>query len=43
VGESSRYLNLGEWLRHFHYVEFNGRTAQLMTWNDRQEIGTAGY
>ncbi len=43
VGENSRYLNLGEWLRHFHYVEFNGRTAQLMTWNDRQAIGRAGY
>jgi UDP-2,3-diacylglucosamine hydrolase len=34
VGDSGRYVNLGEWLRHFHYLEFDGQTADLKTWEN---------
>jgi UDP-2,3-diacylglucosamine hydrolase len=32
VAPNSRYINLGEWLRHFHYLEFDGMQVELKTW-----------
>ena len=31
VGPSSRYLNLGEWINHYTYAEFNGTDLLLKT------------
>ena len=34
VGEHSRYLNLGEWVNHFTCVKYDGKNAELLTYND---------
>jgi UDP-2,3-diacylglucosamine hydrolase len=33
VNKESRYLNLGEWINHFRYIEFDGRDLELKTWS----------
>jgi UDP-2,3-diacylglucosamine hydrolase len=30
LGQNSRYINLGDWIRYFTYAEFNGETVSLM-------------
>jgi UDP-2,3-diacylglucosamine hydrolase len=34
VGEDSTYLNLGEWVNHFTYVKYDGKNAELLSYND---------
>ena len=34
VGEDSKYLNLGEWINHFTYVKYDGKNAELLSYND---------
>ncbi len=34
VGDHSKYLNLGEWVSHFTYVQYDGKKAKLLTYND---------
>lgn len=37
LSESSRYINLGDWIRFFSYAEFDGTTLQLKQFNPEQE------
>jgi UDP-2,3-diacylglucosamine hydrolase len=32
VGKDSRYINLGEWLNHCKYLEFDGQKVELKDW-----------
>ena len=32
VGQTSRYINLGEWINHCRYAEFDGTATQLHSW-----------
>jgi UDP-2,3-diacylglucosamine hydrolase len=32
VGENSRYINLGEWINHCRFVEFDGKSAKFLSW-----------
>ncbi|TSA58034.1 MAG: UDP-2,3-diacylglucosamine diphosphatase, partial [Sediminibacterium sp.] len=32
ISETSRYINLGDWIQHFTYASFNGSTMQLHQW-----------
>ena len=32
LGQNSKYINLGEWIHHFTYAEFDGNTLELKTW-----------
>lgn len=34
VGNNSRYLNLGEWLNHCLFGEYDGQSLQIREWND---------
>lgn len=34
VSENSTYLNLGEWINHCTYVEFDGKNASIKSFND---------
>ncbi|MEH0157849.1 UDP-2,3-diacylglucosamine diphosphatase [Limibacter armeniacum] len=38
VGESSRYVNLGEWLSHYTYAEFDGENLNLLTFEDEPSV-----
>lgn len=33
LNERSRYINLGDWINHFTYAEFDGSDVFLKTWN----------
>jgi UDP-2,3-diacylglucosamine hydrolase len=32
LGNNSRYINVGDWIRNFSYVDFNGTDVQLHKW-----------
>jgi UDP-2,3-diacylglucosamine hydrolase len=32
ISETSRYINLGDWIQHFTYASFDGLTMQLHQW-----------
>lgn len=32
VGQSSRYINMGEWLHHCRFVEFDGKVVSFLNW-----------
>ncbi|HKR07332.1 MAG TPA: UDP-2,3-diacylglucosamine diphosphatase, partial [Bacteroidia bacterium] len=34
VGEKSRYINLGDWIKYFTYAEFDGKTVELKTFDE---------
>ena len=33
LGKQSQYINLGDWITHFTYGVFDGKTLSLKTWN----------
>jgi UDP-2,3-diacylglucosamine hydrolase len=33
VGETSRYLNLGEWMNHCKFIRFDGTHLEMKEWN----------
>ncbi|MDG2491840.1 MAG: UDP-2,3-diacylglucosamine diphosphatase [Flavobacteriaceae bacterium] len=33
ITSEARYLNLGDWITHFTYAEFDGRDLELKTWD----------
>jgi UDP-2,3-diacylglucosamine hydrolase len=33
IGENSRYINLGDWIRHFSYGVFDGTEFKLKQYN----------
>ena len=34
VGKNSRYLNPGDWVNHANYIVFDGKTCNLMEFQD---------
>ena len=34
LDDSSRYINLGDWITHFTYAEFDGNTVELKKWEE---------
>lgn len=34
LNEKSKYINLGDWIRHFTYAEFDGNNLELKKWED---------
>lgn len=34
LSDSSRYINLGDWIKYFTYAEFDGQCTQLKTFNE---------
>jgi UDP-2,3-diacylglucosamine hydrolase len=32
LGQGSKYINLGEWINHYTYAEFDGEILKLKTW-----------
>ncbi|TRX57716.1 UDP-2,3-diacylglucosamine diphosphatase [Fulvivirga sp. M361] len=36
IGESSKYINLGEWVNHFTYAKYDGKNMQLLTFEKDQ-------
>ena len=34
LNDGSRYINLGDWITHFTYAEFNGNTVELKKWQE---------
>ena len=36
--ESSRYINLGDWIKYFSYAEFDGTSVQLKYWKDATNL-----
>ena len=32
LSKKSKYINLGDWITHFTYGEFNGEQMNLKTW-----------
>ena len=32
VGDSGRYLNLGEWMNHCRFIEFDGSVLEMKEW-----------
>lgn len=38
INETSRYINLGDWLRSNTYGVFDGNTMQLVAWKEESPI-----
>ena len=34
VGESSRYFNLGEWIKHYTFAQFDGKELKMMEYSE---------
>jgi UDP-2,3-diacylglucosamine hydrolase len=32
LNESARYINLGDWITHFTYAVYDGRSLELKNW-----------
>jgi UDP-2,3-diacylglucosamine hydrolase len=35
LNEKSNYINLGDWLQYFTYLEFNGNDSILKKWDGK--------
>jgi UDP-2,3-diacylglucosamine hydrolase len=42
VGECSRYINLGEWIRCFTYAAYDGQQMELLTFEKPETAASAG-